>query len=91
MAGLITTSRKYPFVVDVTTVVKNRNMYSPLCGKAADGRMTNPCEFKCYYDKANKRCGTCLRTLEQIRDAHARFKMREQERCEEKLFTGEEA
>ena len=50
------------------------------------------CQSNCFYDKSLQRCGTCHRTLEEIKDAGVRFKQRQKELeiCEEKLFTGEE-
>jgi predicted Fe-S protein YdhL (DUF1289 family) len=53
--------------------------------------MSSPCQFKCYFDKELQRCGTCHRTLEEIRDAGIRFKQRQQEICEEKLYKDEDS
>lgn len=49
-----------------------------------------PCQAECFYDKELQRCGTCHRTLEEIKNAHIRFEQRKAEVCEEKLLGDEE-
>lgn len=36
-----------------------------------------PCVAECFYDKELEACGSCYRTLEEIKNAHVRFKQRE--------------